>query len=175
MKTIGIVATSLDGFITKHDSEGATFTSEADQKYFREVLKTFDCSLMGGGTFEASKEMILKSLYLERLRVIWTRNPQKYSPYQLPNRLEFSSNSLKTILEDLKTRGKRRCAILGGSSVYTECLEQGLLDELWLTLEPFVFGQGKKLSTGILNVGLELLGLEHLSASTLLLKYKPAF
>jgi dihydrofolate reductase len=172
MKTIGIVATSLDGYITKHDSEGATFTSEADQKYFREVLKTFDCSVVGATTFEASKDAILKWSYDGRLRVIWTRNPEKYAQYQQESSLEFSSNSLKSILENLQQRDKRHCAILGGTSVYTECLQQGLMDELWLTLEPLVFGSGKKLAEGILDVGLELVSLEHLSKDTILLKYK---
>jgi dihydrofolate reductase len=173
MKTIGIVATSLDGYITKHDSAGVTFTSEADQTYFREVLKTFDCSIMGGGTFAASKDMILKSLQLERLRVVWTRTPEKFKVYEQEGKLEFSSSNLKTILEDLQSRGKQRCAILGGSSVYTECLQEGLLDEFWLTLEPLVFGSGKKLVEGMLDVRLELLSTKHLAKDTLLLKYKP--
>jgi dihydrofolate reductase len=173
MKMIGVVATSLDGLITKHDSEGATFSSEADQEYFRKVLKTFDCSVMGATTFEASKDLILKALHLERLRVVWTRNPEKYASYEQAGKLEFSANDLKSILGDLEQRGKQRCAILGGSSVYSECLQQGLLDELWLTLEPLVFGDGKKLTTGMLDVRLELLSTEHLSKNTLLLKYKP--
>jgi dihydrofolate reductase len=175
MKITAIVATSLDGYITKHDSEGATFTSKADQMYFREVLKSFDCSVMGAATFEASKDMILKSPHLERLRVVWTRNPEKYAAYERAGRLEFSANDLKSILADLEQRGKQHCAILGGSSVYSECLRQGLLDELWVTLEPLVFGDGKKLATGILDVRLELLSTEHLAKNTLLLKYKPVF
>ncbi len=172
MKTVAIVATSLDGFITKHDHEGTTFTSEADQKYFRETLQTFDCSIMGRNTFEASKDMILKSPHVDRLRVIWTRTPKKYAQVEQQGRLEFSASDLKTILEDLQARGKQRCAVLGGSSVYSECLQQGLMDELWVTLEPLVFGSGKKLVEGKLDVNLELMSSEHLSTNTLLLKYK---
>jgi dihydrofolate reductase len=172
MKKIALVATSLDGYITKHDSEGATFTSEADQKYFREVLKTFDCSVMGANTFETSKDVILNSRHVDRLRVVWTKSPEKYRHHQHQDRLEFSSESLSSILENLQAKGKQRCAILGGTSVYTACLEQGLLDELWVTLEPVVFGSGKKLAEGMLEVGLELVGLEKLSKNTLLLNYR---
>lgn len=175
MKTIAIVATSLDGYITKHDSKGATFTSQADQTYFREVLKTFDCSIMGASTFLASKDMILKSLQLERLRVVWTRQPEKFKAYEQEGKLEFSNSDLKTILEHLQARGKQHCAILGGSSVYSECLQQDLLDELWLTLEPLVFGSGRKFVEGVLDVRLELLSVEHLAKNTLLLKYKPVY
>jgi dihydrofolate reductase len=172
MKRIAIAAQSLDGYITKHAREGTSFTSKEDQVYFRNVLKTFDCSLFGARTFEASKTSILKSLSSERLRVVWTRNPEKFGEYQQEGRLEFYAGDLKTLFSDLETRGKTKCAILGGTSVYTECIKQNLVDELWLTLEPLAFGGGKKLFEGEIDVRFELLSTEHLSSNTLLLKYK---
>jgi dihydrofolate reductase len=164
MKRIAIAAQSLDGYITKHAREGTSFTSKEDQVYFRNVLKTFDCSLFGARTFEASKLSILKSLSSERLRVVWTRNPEKFGEYQQEGRLEFYAGDLKTLFSDLETRG--------GTSVYTECIKQNLVDELWLTLEPLAFGGGKKLFEGEIDVRFELLSTEHLSSNTLLLKYK---
>jgi dihydrofolate reductase len=172
MKRIAIAAQSLDGYITKHDSEGSSFASKEDQIYFREALKTFDCSLMGSKTFEVSKDMILKSLHTDRLRVVWTRTPEKFAQYQQENKLEFYAGDLKTLFADLETRAKKRCAFLGGTSIYSECLKENLTDELWLTLEPLAFGSGKKLFEGELAVHFELLSTEHLSTNTLLLKYK---
>jgi dihydrofolate reductase len=172
MKRIAIVAQSLDGHITKHSSEGVNFASKEDQIYFREALKGFDCSVMGAKTFEVSREMILNSLHVDRLRVVWTRTPEKFEQYQQEDRLEFYAGNLKELLSGLETRGKTRCAILGGTSVYTECLEQNLVAELWLTLEPVVFGSGKKFVDGQLDARFELLGVENLSRDTLLLKYK---
>jgi dihydrofolate reductase len=171
MKTIGIVATSLDGCITKHESEGVSFTSSADQLYFRKALKTFDCSVMGATTFEASKAVILNSLHLDRLRVVWTRQPEKFAVYRKQDRLEFYAGDLHTLFAELGARGKKHCAVLGGTSVYSDCLGQGLVDELWLTLEPLVFGSGKRVAEGPLDVRLELLSTETLGAHTLLLKY----
>jgi dihydrofolate reductase len=172
MKRIAIAAQSLDGYITKHAREGTSFTSKEDQVYFRNVLKTFDCSLFGARTFEASKTSILKSLSSERLRVVWTRTPEKYAEYEQRESLEFYSGSLTVLFATLETRGKTKCAILGGTSVYTECIKQNLVDELWLTLEPLAFGGGKKLFEGEIDVRFELLSTEHLSSNTLLLKYK---
>jgi dihydrofolate reductase len=172
MKCIAIAAQSLDGYITRHDSEGVTFASKEDQLYFRETLKTFDCSIMGAKTFEVSQAMILKSLHINRLRVVWTRRLEKFSRYQQEGRLEFHTGELKTLFAELEARGKKRCAILGGTSIYTECLKENLVDELWLTLEPLAFGSGKKLVEGQLNTRFELLSVENLSSNTLLLKYK---
>lgn len=172
MKRIAIAAQSLDGHITKHEREGTSFTSKEDQVYFRHVLKTFDCSLFGARTFEASKTGILKSLSAERLRVVWTRNPEKFAEYQQKDKLEFYAGDLKELFAELEFRGRNRCAVLGGTSIYTECLKQNLVDELWLTLEPLAFGSGKKFVEGQLDVRFELLGVENLSRDTLLLKYK---
>jgi dihydrofolate reductase len=172
LKTVAIAAQSLDGHITKHGSEGTTFASKEDQLYFREALKTFDCSLMGSKTFEVSRAMILKSLHKNRLRVVWTRSPEKFMQYQQEDKLEFYGGDLKALFAELEARGKTSCAILGGTSVYTECFKQDLVDELWLTLEPLAFGTGKSLIDGILEARFELLSVENLARSTLLLKYK---
>jgi dihydrofolate reductase len=172
MKAIAIAAQSLDGYITKHETEGTSFTSKEDQVHFRNVLKTFDCSLFGARTFEASKTGILKNLNAERLRVVWTRTPEKFAGYEQKESLEFYAGDLKDLFATLETRGKTRCAILGGTSVYTECIKQHLVDELWLTLEPVAFGSGKKFVEGQLDTRFELLGVENLSRDTLLLKYK---
>jgi dihydrofolate reductase len=36
----------------------------------------------------------------------------------------------------------KKIAILGGAQTYAWCLEQGIFDELYLTVEPIVFGRG---------------------------------
>ncbi|MGL4609792.1 MAG: dihydrofolate reductase family protein [Trueperaceae bacterium] len=172
MKRIAIAAQSLDGYITKHNQEGTDFASKEDQQYFPETLKMFDCSLMGAKTFEVSQETILKSLHADRLRAVWTRTPEKFSQHQQEGRLEFHTGSLKTIVANFEARGKTRCAILGGTSLYSECLKENLVDELWLTLEPLAFGSGKKFVEGELDARFELLSVENLARDTLLVKYK---
>ena len=171
MRKIGIVAISLDGCITKHQSEGATFTSLADQRYFRQILKTFDCQLLGGKTFEAS-QALLKSLTEAHLRMVWTRNPARFQAYAVNDSLEFRSGDLKTVFAELETRNKQHCAILGGASIYTACIQQGLMDEFWVTVEPLGFGVGKRMFEMQVDFRFTLLGVENLSQDTLLLKYK---
>jgi len=172
MRKIGIVAISLDGCITKHQSEGVTFTSLADQRYFRQILKTFDCQLLGSKTFEASQALLLKSLAEEHLRIVWTRNPTRFQTYAVDGSLEFRSGDLKAIFAELETRNKKHCAILGGASVYTACIQQDLMDEFWVTVEPLGFGVGKRLFETAVDFRFALLAVENLSQDTLLLKYK---
>ena len=172
MKSIGIVAISLDGRITKHHNEGAAFTSPQDQQYFRQILKTFDCCILAAKTFEVIKTTVQKSKQTERLQIVLTRNPFQYQAHIKPDVLEFTDSPIVQVFADLRARGKQRCAILGGSWLYGECLKEKLMDELWVTLEPLIFGEGKQFVNRIVDCQLSLQSVEHLAENTLLLKYQ---
>lgn len=135
-------------------------------------MKTFDCSIFGSKTFEISKDAILKNLTEENLRVVLTRNPNKFSTYAQKDVLEFTNDDLAEILRELKQRKKKRCAILGGARVYTEFIKRGLMQELWLTLEPLAFGTGKRIFGDQVDFRFSLENVEYLSKNTLLLKYR---
>lgn len=169
MDIIGIAVISLDGFITKHDEEGVSFGSKADQQFFREALQEFDCCIFGSKTFLASKTGILRNLTTQRLRIVLTRSPEKYATYQKTDRLEFTNASPEEILTALTRREKRRCAVLGGGEIYRLFVD--LLDELWLTVEPGLFGTGTKLISEKTDVRLTLKEHRKIGENTLLLKY----
>ena len=48
-------------------------------------------------------------------------------------------------------------SIAGGANVINQYLAAGLLDELWLHVVPYVYGDGKRLFEGVSRVGLETL------------------
>jgi dihydrofolate reductase len=172
MQVIGIVAISLDGCITQHDGEGVSFASDADQRYFRQALKSFDCSVFGSGTFRASRDAILRASSDDHLRVVLTRQPDRYSEFARQGHLEFRDGDLGAILDELAARGKKRCAMLGGGRWYTECIRQGLMQQLWVTVEPLGFGSGKRLFEGEVSFRFGVQSVEHLSPDTLLIKYE---
>lgn len=174
MSTVGIVVMSLDGCLTRHQEEGVGFASEADRAYFDEVLDTFDCTLFGAGTFEARRAAILGTLSRRRMRVVWTRTPSRYRELERAEMLEFRSGNVEGILADLADRGRRRCAILGGAALFTACLQAGLMPELWVTIEPVVFGSGRRMFEGCLHTSFRLQRLRRLSDATLLLEYRCA-
>lgn len=171
MDIIGIAAISLDGCITKHQSEGVSFTSSEDKLFFRKVLRTFDCSVLGSKTFQVSKDEILKTLARERLRVVLTRQPARFLPYAQKDKLEFKNGDLEDIFAELRARNKARCAVLGGTRLYTECIQRGFMNELWVTVEPLGFGSGKRLFEGQVEFRFHLGSVERLSHDTILLKY----
>ncbi len=172
LRVILIAAQSLDGRITFHDAKGAAFVSAADKRYFREALRGFDCSVMGAETFRVSETAIRARKDDGRLQIILTRDAAAAAKGSVPGVLEFSGESPEEIIANLRARGKKRCALLGGGQAYGAFLSAGAVDEIWVTLEPRIFGAGVPLSAQAVNVALRLLACEKLAADTLLLKYE---
>jgi len=172
MRLTLIAAQSLDGFITRHDTPGSEFASEADRTFFREALRGFDCCVMGARSYREARTTIQKNLMPERLRVVLTRQPESFANDGVPGKLEFANTPPTQLVADLRQRNFQRCAILGGAQIHSLFLASGLVDELWLTVEPLLFGGGTALLAQRASVKLTLLSSQNLGPSTLLLKYR---
>ena len=172
MRIVLIAAQSLDGFISKHTEPGTAFTSPEDKAYFRKVVTGFDVGVFGAGTYRVSREAIRAQMSERLLRVVMTRSPARYASEAVPGKLEFTEATPPALADDLRTRGFQRCALLGGSQVHSLFLAAGLVDEIWLTVEPMLFGGGTPLLAHAADVRLELDDTEKFGHSTLLLKYR---
>lgn len=173
MRVTLMAAISLDGFITKHDRGGSGFTSPEDKRFFQEAVLDFDCLIFGSGNYRQSSPWIRSHLRENQLKVVVTRSPERYRNEEKENELEFVSGSPARICRDLASRGYRNACLLGGGKIYGLFLADQAVDELWLTLEPLLFGEGIKLAETKLDFTGELISCEKLNPSTLLLKYRP--
>lgn len=169
-----IAAQTLDGYIARLDRPGTDFCSDADALFLRETLKDFDSLIMGRKTYATLRERIQNSTSKRYLRKIVTRDPQAYAADTRPELIEFTQAQPADVLSELAERGRKKTALLGGGEIYTQYLESGLVDELWITLEPLLFGDGVPLLNSPRERPLTLISSQHLSGNTLLLKYKPA-
>ncbi|HWZ95038.1 MAG TPA: dihydrofolate reductase family protein [Opitutaceae bacterium] len=168
-----LTAQSLDGFITRHDAPGSGFASPEDQRHFHAALVGFDCSVMGGVTYRGARDLICTQPMAQRLRVVLTRTPADYVAEARPGLLEFTDDPPGKVIAGLRTRGFARCVLLGGAQVHGLFFVAGLVDEIWLTVEPVLFGGGTPLLAARVDVRLELLASEKLNATgTLLLRYR---
>ena len=174
MRVVGFVVMSIDGCLTRHDEPGTSFASAEDHRFFRSALQTFDAVLAGRKTYEASRTSPLWTKADSRLRMVLTGSPERFALESRPGQLEFHDASAGTALSDLERRGRERCALLGGSRLFTDACRDTRLDELWITLEPLAFGEGARMFEGRMNQRFALASTEALSENTLLLKYRRA-
>jgi dihydrofolate reductase len=75
------------------------------------------------------------------------------------------------LVKRLADEGANGLAICGGSSIYTLFMEAGVVDELYITVEPLLFGQGLALFSDKLETDLRLLDVSKLNDNAVLLHY----
>lgn len=173
MKVTMVMLSSVDGKTTKgNDSNIYTWTSSEDKKYFFSLIKKNNLIIMGRETYEASRPVI--KLEKGKLRIVLTRQPKDYLTETVKGQLEFSNETPKNLIERLSAIGYKKALLVGGSIINGLFLKNNLVDELYLTVEPKIFGNGKNIVDGqSLNVPMQLVSVKKLNNSgTLLLKYK---
>lgn len=176
MQVVLIAAVSLDGRITRPGEAGAGFASPEDQVWFRGALHEFDCTVMGRVTFDTIPGDLPpgRAGGPRRLRIVMTRRPENHAAQAVPGLTEFTADPPAQIVERLRARNHRRCALLGGGQIYQQFLDADLVDALWLTLEPVVLGHGgTPFIDGAVRDGRCVLSeMRLLAASTILLDYR---
>lgn len=174
MEVILVAVQSIDGFITQHEVAGTAFASPEDQRHFHRILQDFDCSVMGAETYRVVQTSIRERLSPARLRIVMTRRPADFAADASPGQLEFTDVGASRVVDLLRRRGKRRCALLGGGIINGFFLAAGLVDELLLTIEPRLFGSGTALCDHRVDRHLELLSCNPISpgSHTLLARYR---
>lgn len=161
-----IAAITLDGFIGKSEDHRSTdWTSPEDKKFFIERTKQSGAILMGSTTYNTIGHPLPG-----RLNLIYTSHPEKY-PSDNPKLLRATNLPPKELIHELQATGYKELAICGGSSIYSLFMSAGVVDKLYVTLEPIIFGQGIPLFNQPLDQKLHLAKIDHLSPQTLLLKY----
>jgi len=139
MKIILIFVTTLDGKITKWgDSDIRSWSSGDDQDYFDTIWNETRIIIMGAGTYDPSPvKPVQKHLYL-----VLTHHPEKYKINEVKGQLEFTDEPPRQLMTRLENQGEETILVVGGPHVATLFLREKLIDELWLTLEPKIFGTG---------------------------------
>lgn len=175
MKIIYIIVTSLDGRTTqkgKVNEAHHQWRSNEDAQIFTKKRDEASLIIMGATTYkEAKHQMVHKE---GKLRVVMTKNPGKYKNQAIPGKLEFTNEPLKELIIRLEKMGHKEALFVGGAHTATEFFKEGLITELWQTLEPKILGNGNGIvGEKIININLKLISVKKLNEKgTLFLKYE---
>lgn len=187
IKVILIMAMTLDGKIARHSMETVDWTGKADKRKFVEITKKAGAVIMGSSTFDTIGQ-VLKG----RRNIVMTRNPSRLishlinsdkpladskcpsnnGSYSTNNEnLQFTDKTPCKILKSLEDEGFDSVALIGGSTINGLFARENLIDEIYLTLVPKLFGEGLSLLSGTLDINLELAEMDKIDNSSILLKY----
>lgn len=160
------MAMSADGFITKHSDGFVNWTSKEDKKHFVSLTKKAGVIIYGRKTYALHNKPLP-----DRLNVILTRTPKQYE--SIPGQLEFTNQEPNDIIDDLVRRGFTQIFVAGGPEVNDVFLRANLIDDLYLTIEPHLFGSGKHLlPPSSYDIGLDLIETISLNKDSLVLHYR---
>ena len=131
-KFVAYVASSIDGRISLHKIKRPNWTSREDWDFFQKELAKADAVVVGRNTYIAAQ----KRLRSRNTFVLTSRVNRKVEK----GTVTFV-NPTKTALADTFAPYKR-VAIVGGSRVYHTMLTLGLLEDLYVSVEPLILGRG---------------------------------
>jgi dihydrofolate reductase len=172
MKILLIAALSVNGKIAQsRDQSSLEWTSKEDTAFFIEKTKESGTVIMGQRTFDT----IGKPLKGRRLIVLTLDASMKEKNVPLDEngtRLEFVEETPVDLIRRLESEGVTSVVIGGGSFVYSSFLREKLVTDLYLTVEPILFGEGIPLAESFGDVKLQFVESKQLGEQTVLLHYE---
>ena len=160
---VGYVAATVDGRISLTDTSLPDWTSAEDAKFLKKSLATCDAVVVGRNTYIAAESRLKKRRTFVLTSRVKTQTEDGSVTFVNPKSVDLAK-----LLE-----GYRKVAVLGGGSAYRYMLEAGLIDELFVTIEPLIFGRGKEMiSNGTRTTRATLQSVKKLNKrGTILLHY----
>lgn len=161
---VAFVAASADGRISLTKRTLPDWTSKEDWRFFQNSLSQVDAVIVGRNTYQAAAARLRQRntfVLSSRLKRVRRRGTVTFVN---PNQVDLAE-----LFRQYKT-----VAVLGGGAVYRAMLESNLLGEIYVTVEPLIFGRGKAMFIDCTRTTrLYLLSVRRLNRSgTILLHYR---
>lgn len=167
------MASSVDGKTTRGEEPSIYhWTSKEDKAYFFKLLEKQKIIIMGRNTYEAARSIM--KLSPKTLRIVMTKNPERFAKKEIKGQLEFSSEKPSQLIKRLEKKGYSSAMLISGEIINGIFLEEKLINEIYLTIEPALFGKGKNMIIvkDVVQTQLHLKDIKKLnSQGTLLLHY----
>lgn len=178
MKIFILTAMSLDGFIGKSNNQRSfDWTSREDKRWHVKKTKEAGAVIFGRKTFETFNKPLPG-----RLNLIYSKTKQEEFAKKTTEELKqlkgqtqlyYTKLSPKEIEKKLDSAGYAGLSISGGPSVYQVFFDSGVVDELFITIEPVLFGHGISMFKNMKSkTKLKFIKTHDLNENTIVLEYK---
>jgi len=163
MKIILMMAVTADGKIAKNSEHFPDWTSKEDKKFFAETTKAAGVVIFGENTYQTFPKPLS-----DRLNVVFSEKGN----LPVMEGVKWVSGEPEKVLAELEKMGYKSAILGGGAYLNTQFLQKGLIDEIWLTIEPKIFGNGLGIFGGDYNIDLKLISFEKINESSVVVKYE---
>jgi dihydrofolate reductase len=162
------IATSINGYIAKPD-DNTEWLSAEDNDSFEKKCREYGNVVLGRRSFETLKEDV-PFPFFDVTSVVVTRQKIENT---WGEKAIFTDAPPQEIVAMLQQVGFENVLIGGGSQINAAFLKAGQIDDIYVDIEPVLFGKGIKLAAEEeFDYKLELLETKKLNANTVQLHYK---
>ena len=159
------MAITANGYIADENNE-TPWSDEVWKSYYK-IAKQFRAIILGRTTYEIMKKVNEFEKIWNPLTVVVTNKNFLNSPNFIFVR------SPKDALKIVEEKGFSKVLIGGGGNLNSSFMKEKLIDEIYLDVEPMLFGKGIKLfADENFNAKLKLIKIKKLSKNTIQLHYK---
>ena len=130
-----VTAITLDGFIARYSGHKSIWTSKEDKVHLHKMEDESDALFLASKSYEIAKKFLKK-----RKCIVMTRKVNGVQKQH--DKLTFINPQKYPLEKFVKKQGYKKICVLGGRAAYNYCLQKNLLDDIFLTIEPIVFGNG---------------------------------
>ncbi len=152
-KYTAFIASSIDGKISLVSKVMPDWTSREDWNFLQNSLSVMDAVIVGRNTYVSAKARLDK-------RNTYVLS-SKFTGIKKVGKVKFVNP--KNVKLDEEFKNYKKVAILGGGRVFQTMLNLNLLDDVYLTIEPLIFGRGKEMFVG----GKKIVKIKLISTKTL--------
>lgn len=165
MKVIMYMAITANGMIAKTNHE--TSWSKAEWKSYLQMIRKTKNVIIGRKTFEIMKKENVFEEAGNPITIVLSKKT-----HQTNGRTIFVKTP-SAALAELTKRKLKTALIAGGGKANAAFLKQNFVDEIYLDIEPVIFGQGISLfSKGNFEKKLDLIETRMLNQETIQLHYR---
>lgn len=137
MKVILYMATIINGFITKGNDD-TSFVSEIEWDSFRNMIKTTGNMIIGSRTYKIMRDGG-EFKNIENIRVLVV---SENANFQTIANNHSVAKTPKDALAILEKEVFDKALVAGGGTLNASFMADNLVDEIYLDVEPIVFGKG---------------------------------
>ena len=171
MNVILYMAITVNGFIAKEDDD-TSWVTETEWASFSGMIRKNGNMIIGRRTYEVMlKNDEFNRSKLDKIKTVVVTDDVSLTVHNP----EFivTAKSPKTALNILRNQGITTIMVCGGGGLNASFMEENLIDELYLDVEPIVFGTGIRLfKEEDFEAKLKLVETKKLSANEMQLHYE---